>query len=288
MLRRKIRLMLNSFVRSRASASQQNKGKRRSILYRYRFLILGAIAFIFFGLIHPQVAFAAPGGKIAVKMFSGLFKGVFGKILLAIVIIVCLPLIPYIIYVYLKESLASRRTFKDLQRLSQVSDKFDWLQVKERVTECFHKVHSAWRKEDMQEAAGWMTNWYWQNQQLAYLDQWEKDGLVNHCRVKSIVNIKPLFLRYRNNGGVFDGSRLVVSITANMEDYLVERNTGNIVQGEKGYNNVEAIWTFIIEDGNWIVANIEESHMALAYAKLANEVPAILQGGGATEMKNNY
>lgn len=210
-------------------------------------------------------AFAAPGGQIA----SAVFRSTPGKILLGLLVIILLPML---LYVQITESLAVRRTLRDLRQLAAQHDAFDWFQVKDRVTDAFHRVHAAWRREDMHEAAQWMTGWYWQNQQLAYLDQWERDGLVNHCRVKSIGSIRPLFVRYRNNQGVLDGSRLVVSITANMEDYLAERQSGRVVQGKPGYTEVESIWTFVFENGRWLVASIEEGAVSLQYAKLVNEL----------------
>jgi hypothetical protein len=224
-------------------------------------------------VVFADPAFAGPGGKIA----SGLFRSPAGKILLGVLTIVFLPMVLYVVG---KEFFAQRRTLADVRRLAATHDEFDWLVLKERVTDVFQRVHAAWRKEEMQEASEWMTDWYWQNQQMAYLDQWERDGLVNHCRVKTINSIRPLFVRYRSRDGVLDGSRLVVSITAQMEDYLAERSTGKVVQGKEGFAEVETVWTFVFEGGRWVVANIEEGAMSLQYAKLLNEVPETVGAHG--------
>jgi hypothetical protein len=64
-----------------------------------------------------------------------------------------------------------------------------------------------------------------------------------------------------------EGSKLVVAITANMEDYLATRGTGKVVEGEKGFKNTEKLWTFIVQNGQWVVANIEESSLSLDYAQ---------------------
>jgi hypothetical protein len=215
-------------------------------------------------------AFAGPGGAIA----SGLFRSLPGKILLGVLTIVFLPLI---LYVMCREALAERRTFADLRHLATQHEEFDWLVLKERVTEAFVRVHAAWRKEQMEVASQWMTDWYWQNQQMAYLDQWERDDLVNHCRVKKINRLRPLFVRYHNPDGALDGSRLVISITAMMEDYLAQRSTGKVVQGKKGFADVETVWTFVFERGRWVVANIEEGNVSLQYATLMNEVASVRQ-----------
>jgi predicted lipid-binding transport protein (Tim44 family) len=181
--------------------------------------------------------------------------------------------------VMIKERIAEKKTLGHLRRLAAVDPNFDWMTVKDRVTDCYHRVHSAWREEDMGHASDWMTSWYWQNQQLAHLNQWERDGLVNHCRVKSITNMRPLFVKYQpGTEGGSNGSRLVVSITAKMEDYLAERESGKIVEGKTGYADTEHVWTFILEQGKWVVSNIEEGSMSLTYARLAPEVPAVLPG----------
>lgn len=247
----------------------------KSSIYRFIFTtVLGFIAVIALHLLIPSAVLAAPGGKIA----STIFRTFWGKVLLTILTIIFLPLI---IYCYIVELLAEHRTLRDLKLLSQVSNQFDWIQLKERVIECFHRIHSAWRHEDMQQASEWMTNWYWRNQQIAYLDQWEQDGLVNHCRVRSINSICPLFIKVYKRAGSYNGSRLAVKISANMEDYLAERQTGKVVQGQKGYADVTSVWTFKLINGQWVVANIEESSMATTYAKTVNEIPILFSGQSA-------
>jgi hypothetical protein len=90
-------------------------------------------------------------------------------------------------------------------------------------------------------------------------------------------------VRYRNNQGDLDGSRIVVAITADMEDYLAERATGKAVEGKKGFTEAESLWTFVFERGRWLVANIEESSLSLQYAKLVNEVPLPAGAQGSAE-----
>jgi hypothetical protein len=116
--------------------------------------------------VSPDSALAAPGGKIV----SGLFKTPWGRVLLAILVVVFSPLIAYVM---IKEKIAEKRTLKTLKELARQDPLFDWLTLRDRVTDCYHRVHTAWWKEDMSEADQWMTSWYWQNQQLAFLNQWE-------------------------------------------------------------------------------------------------------------------
>jgi predicted lipid-binding transport protein (Tim44 family) len=141
------------------------------------------------------------------------------------------------------------------------------------VTGCYQRVHSAWSAEDMSQAAEWMTSWYWQNQQLAHLNQWERDGLVNHCRIKTINRVRPLFVAFKRTAEASsDGSRVVVAISAKMEDYLAERATGKVVEGKKGFGDAEHIWTFVLQQGKWVVSNIEQGSMSLTYARMVSEV----------------
>lgn len=226
---------------------------------------------LFFSLIQCAELIAGPGGKIAKEIFTSPA----GKIIGLIIGIIFLPLI---IYVNIREHLGVRKTEKDLAQLALRQPKyFQWLTVKDRIQEVFGRVHSAWDKEDMSEASKWMTNWYWQNQQLLFLDKWAREGLVNKCTVRSIEKIKPLMLIYSPEEKA-EGSRLVVSIKANMEDYLEQRETKKLVEGKKGFRDVETVWTFILEDGQWILNNIEEDSMSLAYAKMKNLIPAFAPG----------
>jgi len=218
-----------------------------------------------------EPAFAGPGGKIA----SAMFQSFWGKIIVFVLIILFSPLI---LYTIIREYLAQRRTLNDLHQLAQINPLFDWLTSRDRVTDCFYRIHAAWHKEDMAEASDWMTDWYWKNQQIVYLDQWAKEGLINHCRVKKISDITPLFLACRGDKKEPTGSRLVVSITAKIEDYLAKRETGEILEGKKGFSDVETIWTFVIQNNQWKVANIEEGILSLDYAQLTNELPAYIKG----------
>jgi hypothetical protein len=235
----------------------------------FQLTIINIVSFII--LLMAEPAIAGPGGKIA----SAMFQSVWGQILSFILVIIFFPII---LYTVIREYLAQRHTFNDLRKLSQINPLFDWLTLRDRVTDCFHTIHAAWREEDMTKASKWMTDWYWKNQQLVYLNQWAKDGLINHCRIKKITGLKPLFLACRGDNKEPEGSRIVVSISAQMEDYLAKRDTGEVVEGKKGFDEVETVWTFVIQNKQWVVANIEEGTLSLDYAQLTNELPTYIEG----------
>ncbi|HEB62149.1 MAG TPA: Tim44 domain-containing protein [Bacteroidetes bacterium] len=206
---------------------------------------------------------AGPGGKIA----RVLFDSPLGKIVLIILTIVLLPVI---IYVNLKEYFGTRKTKKDLKELAKENyELFDEIILKNRVTDIFNRVHKGWSNQNMEECSEYMSDWYWQNQQIVYLDKWKKQGMVNICNVKKINHIKPLHIRVSNNKD-FNGTRIMYAISANMEDYLVKKTNSAIIEGKKGFRDVETVWTIVLIDGIWKLDNIEESVMTLKYAKMEN------------------
>jgi len=231
-------------------------------------IVFGVVASAFIALVLIEPAMAGPGGKIA----RAAFETFWGRVALGVLTIIFLPLIAYIIF---QEKLAERRARKDLRFMASYGSLFEWLKIQERAKDCFLRVHSGWEKEDLSGVSDWMTDWYWQNQQMAHLDRWKAEGLVNICDVRKITKIKPLLFAHRNQGGEHEDSMVVVSITARMKDYLEERATGKVVEGSKRYKDVETIWSFTLEKGVWKVSNIEEDTMSTAYAKMTRELPRI-------------
>jgi len=231
-------------------------------------IIFGIVTSVFIALLAIEPAMAGPGGKIA----KAAFETFWGRVALGVLTIVFLPLIAYIVFL---EKLSERRSRKDLRFMAGYSSLFEWLKIQERAKDCFFRVHSGWEKEDLSEVSDWMTDWYWQNQQLAHLDRWKKEGLVNICDVKNITKIKPLLFVHRNQGEEHEDSMVVISIEARMKDYLQDRATGKVVEGSKRYKEVETIWSFTLENGVWKVSDIEEDNMSTAYVKMVKELPGI-------------
>lgn len=233
-----------------------------------RTMIIGVMTAVFLTVLLIEPAMAGPGGKIA----SAAFETFWGRVALGILTIVFLPLIAYIM---LREKFSERRARKDLRFMAGYSPLFEWLKLQERAKDCFFRVHSGWGKEDLSGVSGWMTDWYWQNQQMVHLDRWKEAGLVNICDVRKITAIKPLLFVHRNQGEEHEDSMVIISIEANMKDYLQERTTGKIVEGSKRYKEVETVWSFTLEAGVWKVSDIEEASMSLAYARMVKDLPAI-------------
>jgi hypothetical protein len=169
---------------------------------------------------------------------------------------------------------------KDLEALATVYPQYRWLDVKDKTTEIFTWVWSAWSQEKMSLASEHVTHWYWQNQQLL-LDQWQRDGLENVCRLDCITNIVPLYVEHfdEENG---NGSRLVLEINAKVTDYLKERATGKVIKGDAKTGDLETIWTLIWQDQKWKLNLIEDSSMELSYLGLPSKLPQAIQQANAS------
>lgn len=215
-------------------------------------------------MMYPELAWAGAGGKIA----KALSKSIWVRIGLAILAVIFLPLI---IMGYIRERRKVKQTTADLALLSKKHQAFNFLALKPRITNVYTRVQAAWDKGMIDEASEWMDDWYWQNQKYVYLDRWESQGLKNIVNVKKVKKIKPLHVAYSGEPNAED-SRLVVEITAEMQDYLVNMETKMVVEGDREFKDVENIWTFVYRNGRWVVENIEEATEFSTYLRLENVV----------------
>jgi hypothetical protein len=228
-------------------------------------LILLVIITLFF----VEPTYAGPGGFIA----KAITKTLWGKILLILLGIVFLPLI---LYVVLREKIGVYRAKKVLAKMSVLNKDFQWLNIEKSVKNTYTRVHVAWNHEDMAEVSALVSSWYWQNQQLIFLDEWKSRNLKNVCHLKSVGVIKPLFVEVSENENL-EGTRIAFSITGELEDYLMDRQSRKVVEGSTGYQEVEKVWIMEYENGTWILDDIREGTMSLAFAKLGNIVPASIE-----------
>ena len=150
----------------------------------------------------------------------------------------------------------------------------------------FERVYVAWSKEDMSTVSNHVSHWYWQNQQLVYLDKWKSENLKNICDLQSVGKIRPLHLEILNRENL-EGSRIAFSINGRIKDYLVDRTTHKIVEGKDGYDDEEKVWIFEYTDGEWLLDDIREGDLTLAFAKLENIIPAELPEPAVVTRKAN-
>lgn len=226
-------------------------------------LILTVFLIVFLFWVDPM--YAGPGGYIA----KGLFKTFWGKILLSALAIILLPLL---VYIRLVEYRKARKIKKILNTIALQNRAFSWMQLEKEYSNIIRRVYNAWSNEDMGEVKQYVNNWYWQNQQLVFLEQWKRENLKNVSRLKVIEKLKPLYLELTTNDN-WEGTRIAVLVQVDAEDYLMERDTQKVVQGNKGYQNLEYIWMFEYTDGKWLLDDIQEGTLSLQFAKLEDVVP---------------
>jgi len=223
-------------------------------------IILVAFILIF------QVAdlLAGPGGKIA----KTLFDNPLGKVLGVIFIVVFFPFIIRSIY---KRKQAVSSTKSKLDQLTHIDfEIFDEINLRNRVVDVFTRVHKAWSERDLDGVDAFMTSWYRQNQQSLYLDEWDRKNLMNICTIREIIKVEPIHIRLTPDEE-FNGSRIMFAIRAEMEDYLVNIKDSSVIEGKKGFNPVETVWTLKLHDRVWRVDNIEQSEMVSSYMKMNSE-----------------
>ncbi len=220
---------------------------------------------LFFVLAQATELLAGPGGKIAKELFDTPL----GKVVGVLLFIVFLPLI---IISYFKRTKAIRGTKKQLGLLTKIDfELFDEINLKNRMTDIFTRVHKAWSERDLDDCEEYMTSWYRQNQQTVFLDKWDEKGMMNVCTIEEVKSIKPIHLRLTENEN-FEGSRIMYAIDANMEDYLVNIEDSSILEGKKGFKDVETVWTLKLENRIWKVDNIEQHEMISSYSKMDTEL----------------
>ena len=204
---------------------------------------------------------AGPGGSIAKQ----LFETPAGKILGVLLGVVFLPLIVYLVF---KEDKAVRLTKARLRQLAKTDyDHFDLINLTNRITDAFHHVHDGWSTRNLDDCVAYMTDWYRQNQQTVYLDRWDERGLLNVCTIERIDSVKPIHLRLSDRADLA-GSRIMFVVTANMEDYLVQKKNSSVIEGNPGFHLVETVWTLQLNGGRWLVDNIEPARSITRYTKM--------------------
>jgi len=209
--------------------------------------------------------YAGPGGTVA-KAF---FKTWWGKLILGVIVIVFLPLI---LYVRLVEYRKARKIKKILSQLSLKHREFHWLQLHKEFSNIIRRVYNAWSDEDLSQVKQYVNHWYWQNQQAVFLDQWKKENLKNVSRLKDITKIKPLYLELTDEPN-WEGTRIAIAIDVVAEDYLMDIGTQNVVQGKKGYEDLEYVWFLEYTEGKWLLDDIQEGGLSLEVAKMPNVIP---------------
>lgn len=222
--------------------------------------------FLFFALVflHVDMAWAGPGGRIAKEIFDTTW----GKIGFGLIVLIFFPLL---LEDYLTRRKAIKRAKNSLNKLARIDHSiFDEFNLKNRVTDVFNRVHKAWSSQDLTDCEEYMTYWYRQNQQSVFLDEWKEKGLMNISSIKKINKIEPIHVRLSDRDD-FERSRIIYLINAKMEDYLVKIENSSVIEGKKGFRNIETAWTFQYINGKWCVDNIEHEDMVSEYMSMKDD-----------------
>jgi len=214
-------------------------------------------------LFYSDVAIAGPGGII--KEAS---KTLWGQIIMVGILLFFAPLI---IWYSIKRHILIKRTRKLLQQIALSDNRFEWIELKDRFTQVFYWVHSAWDQQKMALAKDHVSDWYMQNQQFL-LDKWEKEGLENKVSNVKIKSITPLYLVQNIKDD--NKNRITVEIEAEMRDFMIDKKTGKVVEGDKKLGDVITIWSFVWQNGDWVLNLIETDDMSMEYLTEKSKVYA--------------
>jgi len=224
------------------------------------------VLLVFIGLLFfIDPIYAGPGGAIA----KGLFKTWWGKILMLLLVVI---LLPFIIYIKSVEFFKVKKTKKQLGQIGLKNKDFSWLNLEKNFSNIITRVYDAWSNENMSEVKEYVNHWYWQNQQSVHLDKWKSNNLKNICNLQEINKIRPLYLELTNNNN-YEGSKIVISISGSIEDYLIDKETGKIIKGGIGFQNESHIWVMEYVEGKWLLDDIKNDDLSLAFAKMQNVIP---------------
>lgn len=84
---------------------------------------------------------------------------------------------------------------------------------------------------------------------------------------------------------------MVLQVRVNLQDYLAEKATGKIVEGDQKNKGFENIWIFKFEAGQWKLNVIMDSSFKITYARMKNDFEAaqehLVSGLKFRDMANN-
>jgi hypothetical protein len=159
-----------------------------------------------------------------------------------------------------------------LLKLSATHKNFNWIDLEKEFSHIVRRVYIAWANEDMAEVKEYVNNWYWRNQQIVNLDYWKSQNLKNVSRLRTLEKVNPLYLEFSSEENL-NGTRIAIRIDVEAEDYLLDIETNKIIEGKKGYQDLDYVWFFKYEDGKWLLDDIRQGATSLGFAKLANVIP---------------
>lgn len=183
------------------------------------------------------------------------FFSAFGVIILAYIgyAVAALGSILIPIIVYKRRKKARNET----RRLMAEYDDFDgfWSYdyVQNRINEVYFGIQNAWCDGDMKKAEGLLTEHLF-NQYQKHLNAMKRDGERNVMKNIQLRNAEPVYAKdFTHN----EHDYLWVRIEGSMIDYVINKDSGEILQGTKEDLPFVEYWKFSrSRDGNWVLAEI--------------------------------
>ncbi len=189
-----------------------------------------------------------------------------------LVLIVLCILLPVAFFLFFNRQFKSIKTIYLLRRLAKKDQNFHWPALKKHCSDVFGKIHQASGGNNQTAAAAFCTTSFWETEQRNNFERWSAEGMKHRDQVSTIKYLSPVLLRHTGQPGAED-SIVVVNIKAKVEDYFEDAKTGEMLEGRKGFQNIEDFWTFQLIQGKWLLHNIEPSEFKSVYLNLRNEVP---------------
>ncbi|WP_330960972.1 hypothetical protein [Photobacterium sp. 53610] len=227
-------------------------------------LILAAFVFAF----AAESALAAPGG------FSSSFKHARSSGSVAPFVIILA--VPVIIILFICEFCNSSSQKSDLQQqfdcLIAKSNDFEWINLQPVFEQLMHEIYRYWQEMNKEALSKRMTNDYFHQQNERFLTPWQKEGVMNICRIESITSLQPYAIHVADLNDLKDGITVTASLNAMIKDYVVDKETGKITKasgqlkkGTEYAKKSSSYWTFTRIDGEWKLAEIAYRETDIQY-----------------------
>ncbi len=219
---------------------------------------LGLVLIVALVLAEPDAAVAGPGGVFVKSMF----KSTAGKIIGGIVIgVLCLVLLPLILWVMVGERRGISRCRTALTALAAEDERFDWDAISMRVREMLPRVYQAWSAGDLSPVREDLFSDYYEVQQET-LERWTAEGKRNICQLEQVNRIQPLHI---DTSGFLPV--LYVKIAIRGVDFLESIAEGKVLKGKRSMDEIDTVWTLVHDLRSWKLAEIREGDDTLMLAK---------------------
>ena len=164
---------------------------------------------------------------------------------------------------------------KETRRMMAEYDDFDgfWSYdyVQNRINEVYFAVQNAWTDGDMKKVEDMLTEGLL-NKYQKHLDAMKRDGERNVMENVRLIKAEPVYAKdFTHN----EHDYLWARIDGVMSDYVINKDSGNILEGTKEALPFTEYWKFTRRrDGNWVLAEImqqeefEKTHYYKSLSKL--------------------